>query len=169
MQSSRFEILISPSRAVRALSGPLLGGGAPGQVLAGWHPRGNPDGWVFRAFGVLMLWAGWRHGRVGLAWGTLRVDDAGDASWEGDGRRGQARRAPRPGQDVPRPGQEYEQPGLPAKVERWFAGERLAWVRLRTADGQRHEILCGRGTIDADSWRRLASWLAWLGRGQAPR
>lgn len=152
MTSPGFEIEIAQSLSVRALRWAILALGGAGLVLAAWLARDNDEGWLLLAFGALMLWTGWRHGRLGLAWGTLRVDAAGAAAWKPD--------ATRSGNHAPAA-------AMPVKVERWFAGERLAWLRLRTPDGQRHEILCGRGTIDGESWRRLASWLAWLQRGQA--
>lgn len=142
-QAPAFEIEASPSAGVKALRLAILGLGAVGFALAAWLARGRDDGWILLGLGALMLWAGWRHGRLGLSWGTLRVDAQGRPGWrpvESDG-------------------------FLPVRVERWHAGEKLAWLRLRTPDGRRHEVLFGRGAVDEESWRRLASWLAWLRRG----
>jgi hypothetical protein len=152
VKSPGFEIAIAQSRAVPALRWAMLALGGAGLLLAAWLARDNQDGWVLLAFGVLMLWVGWRHGRLGLAWGVLRVDAAGVARWTPTTARG---------------AHDAREDGMPATVERWFAGERLVWLRLRTSDGRRHEILCGRGTIDDESWRRLASWLTWSRRGRA--
>lgn len=141
-----FEIPVSPSPAVRALRAAVIGLGVAGFLLAAWLSRGREEGWILLGLGALMLWAGWRHAGFGLSWGTLRVAADGRPAWRGA--------AGGPG--------EFAAVG----VERWYAGEKLVWLRLRSGDGRRHEILIGRAGHDDETWRRLASWLAWLRRGR---
>lgn len=142
-----FELTVRPSPAVRFLRAGVIGLGALGFALAGWLSRGHDERWLLLAFGALMLWAGWRHSGLGLAWGTLRVNADGRPQWRAEGA------SPTGG-------------FAPVSVERWHAGEQLAWLRLRGADGRRHEILIGRTGLNDENWRELASWLAWLRRGR---
>jgi hypothetical protein len=161
-------------RAVLAL-------GVAGLVLTAWLAQGREGGWLLIGFGLLMLWAGWHHGRRGLSWGHLRVDADGAAHWrdldrqvkgpaEGLANRPASAFAPARGA-VPVARSRREPPIPPGpvvvRVERWFAGERLAWLRLRDDEGGRYEILVGRGSIGEERWRQLSAWLAWLRRGAA--
>lgn len=142
-----FELTVSRSPAVRVLRALVIGLGAVGFALTAWLSRGQDERWFLLGFGALMLWAGWRHSGLGLAWGTLRVGADGRPHW--------------------RAGNASQAGGFtPVAVERWYAGERLAWLRLRGTDGRRHEILIGRGGLNDEDWRELASWLAWLRRGR---
>jgi hypothetical protein len=166
MDSPGFELPVRPSAGVRALRRAVFGLGVAGFLLAAWLARGHEDGWLLVALGALMLWACWRHGRLGLSWGVLRVGSDGRPQWRSDGAAapgfGSAASSAAPS------GEAAAFDGfLPALVERWFAGERLAWLRLRTVDGRRHEILVARSAVDGEVWRRLGSWLAWTRRGSA--
>ena len=138
---------------MRALRAGVIGLGMAGFVLAAWLSRGRDDGWMLLGLGALMLWAGWRHAGFGLSWGTLRVAADGQAAWRASEGAGIGRAAG---------AGEFAAVG----VERWYAGESLAWLRLRDRSGRRHEILIGRAGHDEETWRRLASWLAWLRRGR---
>jgi hypothetical protein len=142
-----FEVPVTPSPAVRALRAGVIGLGVVGFALAAWLSRGRDDGWILLGLGALMLWAGWRHAGFGLSWGTLRVAADGRPAWRSDAGDGAG---------------EFVAVG----VERWYAGENLAWLRLRSGAGDRHEILVGRAGHDEETWRRLVAWLAWLRRGR---
>lgn len=150
-----FEIVVRPSGAVRWLRMAMLGLGLAGFVLAAWLSRGQDDRWLILGFGILILWMGWRHASTGLSWGTLRVMADGQVGW----RTGVADSPGGPGSGVPA--------FLAARVLRWHVGENLIWMRLRTGDGRRHEVLVGRTGQCPEDWRRLHGWLAWLKRGRS--
>lgn len=145
MPAAEFEIEARPTRGVRLLGMAMLALGAFGTLLAAWIASGHESGWYLLGFGALMLWVGWRHARLGLAWGVLRVDAGGRAWWSGEAAGG----------------------FVPVTAERWSAGERLVWIRLRNPDGRRQNLLLARGGVDEERWRRLSSWLTWLRRGKA--
>ena len=145
MPAAEFEIEARPTRGVRLLGRAMLAAGALGIVLAAWIAAGHESGWYLIGFGALMLWAGWRHARFGLAWGVLRVDAAGRGWWSAT----------------------VDGSFVPVSTERWSAGERLVWIRFRGPDGRRQDLLLARGEVDDERWRRLASWLTWLRRGKA--
>jgi hypothetical protein len=148
-----FEIAVEPSVGLRRLRGAILALGVTGLALSAWLARSHDNKWLLLALGFIMLGAGWRHARIGLARGRLSVNSRGSASWYGD-----------PAGTVLLPGGSAS---VEVRVERWFAGERLAWLRLRDSGGRRYEILVGRGSIDENRWRRLSAWLTWLRRGAA--
>src|SRR5690606_14179109 len=81
LSSFQFEITLSPSVGVRLLRRAVLVLGVAGLVLSAWLAYGREEGWWLIGFGLLTVWAGWQHGRRGLAWGHLRVDADGAASW----------------------------------------------------------------------------------------
>ncbi|HRO57956.1 MAG TPA: hypothetical protein PK177_02145 [Burkholderiaceae bacterium] len=144
MSAAGFEIEFRPAAGVRALRWAMLGLGLAGMLLAAVIAGGHDKGWYLLGFGALFLWVGWRHGRLGLAWGVLRVEGDGQAHWRDfDGER-----------------------FIAVQAERWAAGERLIWIRLRADDGRR-EVLLVRGGASDEQWRRLAGWLTWLRRGRA--
>ena len=145
MPAADFEIEFRPAAGVRVLRWAMLGLGLAGMLLAAAIAGADDKGWYLLGFGSLMLWVGWRHGRLGLAWGVLRVERDGDAQWR----------------DVD------DDRFVPVSAERWAAGERLMWIRLRGIDGRRQEVLLARGGVDDEQWRRLAGWLTWLRRGRA--
>lgn len=167
MDSPGFELPVRPSGGVLALRHAVFGLGVAGFLLAAWLARGHEDGWVLLGLGALMLWAGWRHGRLGLSWGVLRVGADGRPRWRADAVAargfGSAAAAAAPPGEAAASFDGF----LPVQLERWFAGERLVWLRLRAVDGQRHEILVARSAVDGEAWRRLGSWLAWTRRGSA--
>ena len=144
MSAAGFEIEFRPAAGVRALRWAMLGLGLAGMLLAAAIAGGHEKGWYLVGFGALFLWVGWRHGRLGLAWGVLRVEADGQAHWR----------------DV------HGERFVAVRAERWAAGERLIWIRLRADDGRR-EVLLGRGSASDEHWRRLAAWLTWLRRGHA--
>jgi hypothetical protein len=139
-----FEVNVAQSTGVRLLRGSVLLLGLAGFLLACWLARERPDGWIVAGFGVLLLWAGWRHSRFGLSWGVLQVDSSGHARWQSVA----------------------AGPGVPVLPERWFSSERLVWLRLRTSGGTRHDLLIARDSSDEGTWRMLLGWLTWLGRAR---
>ncbi|NLD70487.1 MAG: hypothetical protein GX644_16950 [Limnobacter sp.] len=143
MSAAGFEIAFRPAAGVRALRWAMLGLGLAGMLLAATIAGGHEKGWYLLGFGALLLWVGWRHGRLGLAWGVLRVGGDGQAQWR----------------------DQHEDSFGPVEPERWAAGERLIWIRLRSAGGRR-EVLLARNDASDENWRRLASWLTWLRRGR---
>lgn len=137
------EIVVAPNRMVRGLRLAVLNLGILGFLMAGWLSWGHDEGWALLGLGALMLWAGWRHSSLGLAWGTLFVAEDGRPTWRPVG--GAAG---------------------PVSVERWFTSENLAWVRLRGPSRERYEVLLARSSLDEDSWRGVTAWLAWLRRAR---
>lgn len=143
-----FEVRVEASASVKLLRASILGLGVAGCALAAWLARERADGWMLVAFGLLLLWAGWRHSRFGLSWGVLRVDPDGRPHWQQDGSG--------PDSDA----------FVAVRPERWFNSERIVWLRLRTAAGERHDLLIARDPSGEEIWRRLLVWLSWLGRGR---
>ena len=145
MSPAQFEIAFRPSAGVRVLRGATLALGLAGMLLAWLIADGHQKAAYLLAFGALMLYVAWLHGRRGLAWGVLRIAPDGQAQWRADA----------------------SDRFIPVAADRWSAGERLIWIRLRDVDGGQRELLLARGSVDDESWRRLAGWLTWLRRGRA--
>lgn len=133
-------------RAIHAATVAIAGGGfALSAFLA---PL--PWGVALVAVGAPACLAAWRLGGRRLSWGCLSVDASGRASWRATGDGGPA------GERA-------------VRIERWCATEGLVWLRLReAAGGRRHDVLLARRVGDDDRWRRLRTWLVWLGRGPDP-
>ena len=92
---------------------------------------------------------------AGPADGSLRIDEAGRASWVDS----------RAGASSPRP----------VRIERWNVFGPYAWLRLRAQDEPAAiDAMFVRGrseggaAVAGDDWRRLRAWLLWYGRGATP-
>jgi uncharacterized membrane protein len=138
-----FEVRVVQSTGVRLLRASVLALGVAGCLLASWLAFQRPDGWILAGLGLLLLWAGWRHSSFGLSWGVLQVDANGLARWQAS-----------------------VAPGSPVLPERWYSSERLVWIRLRSVEGARHDLLIARDAADEETWRRLLGWMTWLGRAR---
>lgn len=143
-----FELHVSEraAAAVRRLRHALAGFALAGWLLAAPWLSGASWGLWLSAGSLVAAGAGWQARRAGassLSCGRLYVDEQGLASWRPvDGHAGLV------------------------SVQRWSAGERLVWLRLaghRAAP--RIDLLLMRDAVGDESWRRLRSWLLWLGRG----
>ncbi len=143
-----FELHVSEraAAAVRRLRRVLIGFALAGWLLAAPWFSGVAWGLWLAAGALLAAGAGWQARRAGpsnLSCGRLYIDEQGLASWRPVG----------------------GHVGLVA-VQRWSAGERLVWLRLaghRAAP--RIDLLLVREAVGDEGWRRLRSWLLWLGRG----
>lgn len=145
--SLAFRIDVAPTRGLRRIQRALVAFAATGLALAG-ALAGGASAAVLAPAGLAACALAWRSGVRGVSRGRLTVDEAGGAHWCGDAASGCA---------------------SPVEVERWHAGAALVWLRVREAAGTRpRDVLLLREACDAEPWRRLHAWLAWLGRGPAP-
>ncbi|GMV02582.1 MAG: hypothetical protein KJZ98_00990 [Burkholderiaceae bacterium] len=141
-----FELDASPGEVVRTLRGAVVALAGAGFALAAWlAPWPWSGAMLVAALPACAL--AWRYGGRRLAAGRLSVDAAGQCRWQtGTGQRA----------DV----------AQPVRVERWYATERLVWIRFsENAAHRRRDTLIARDACGPAQWRSLRTWLTWLGRG----
>lgn len=151
-----FQLDVAPTRGLRLIQRALVVFAATGFAFAGTLAPAGPGAALY-GIGALVCLLAWHRGLRRLSWGRLTVDAGGACNWA----------------DAHQSARATGQAGAPAcaaRIERWRAGEMLVWMRLREPARRRaRDVLLMRTAYDEEQWRRLRAWLAWLGRGPAPR
>ncbi len=164
--SLAFHVETGASRLVAALvigAHALAIAGIAGAALASVSERSAPASVAIALLAALAGAAISMHARRALraaARGTLVVDDQGAGAWCSGGA-----------------------PSRPIRVERFWCGERIAWLRISDAatsaaserargsdaearrPARRIDLMLGRDRASEPTWRAMRAWLVWLERG----